>query len=363
MKPRIHLYIILTLLLSACGRPYEETVVQSKDISELIFASGILEPDNRYNLTAQTDGILIELKIEEGTQVSKGQLLGKIDNNQNIINAASASDLYQVIRQNALPESASLKQIESNILAARKKLEHDLLQAERYQRLIKNNSVSQLEYDSKKLSVDSSEASLQALLEQYDNQKQLNLQQEILQRSSRDVSKVIQDRNHLKAVHSGKVYQLKKQLGDYVRKGEIIATIGNPNVIYARLNIDESNIAKIQNGQVAIVRLNVDKDRTYESEIREILPAFDDSSQSFIVKAFFTEKLDFKISGTQLEANIIIGEKLNATVIPRSYFGYGNKVLLKNGEHVFVKTGIISNEWVEILQGLEQGETIARQKL
>ena len=79
------------------------------------------------------------------------------------------------------------------------------------------------------------------------------------------------------------------------------------------------------------------------------------------MKAFFTEPIDFDISGTQLEANIFVSEKKNALVIPRSYLGYGNKVLDTDKKQIDVKTGIVSSDYVEILQGLKEGETVLKE--
>ena len=57
MKNSLLLLLTLSTLVS-CGTKEEgKPVVQ--DIKELVFASGELEWDNSYNLTAQTDGILI----------------------------------------------------------------------------------------------------------------------------------------------------------------------------------------------------------------------------------------------------------------------------------------------------------------
>ena len=40
-------------------------------------------------------------------------------------------------------------------------------------------------------------------------------------------------------------------------------------------------------------------------------------------------------------------------LIPREYVGYGNKVNIKGkDEHVIIKTGIISSDYVEVLGGL-----------
>ena len=47
------------LLLFSCGKSAKDEVrPTTQDIDELVFASGELEWDDAYNLTAQTDGVL-----------------------------------------------------------------------------------------------------------------------------------------------------------------------------------------------------------------------------------------------------------------------------------------------------------------
>jgi hypothetical protein len=83
---------------------------------------------------------------------------------------------------------------------------------------------------------------------------------------------------------------------------------------------------------------------------------FDEPSQSFIVKVQFVEKPDFTVNGTQLEANILIGEKKNTLLIPRNYVSFGNKVQLKRCKRFknVIETGIVSTEYVEVLNGLTE---------
>ena len=91
------------------------------------------------------------------------------------------------------------------------------------------------------------------------------------------------------------------------------------------------------------------------------LVAFDEQTQSFFVEASFTDSLFFKISGTQLEANIETGQRKQVLVVPRNYLTYGDIVRVKREEgevKQVVKTGFVSSEWVEILEGLKEGEAI-----
>lgn len=347
------------LILSSCGSKVAETQVCRKDITDLVFAPGMLEADDQYNLTAQTDGYLVKMNFSEGTLVKKGQLLAVIDNDQNVINAQSANRLHGIARENTLPSAPALLQIKANIQGAAEKLKLDQQQAERYQRLYEKNSVSKTEYENARLTLISSQATLGALQEQYQSQEVSALQQEVTQRNASDVNQVISQQNQLKALFAGKVFVKQKRLGDYVRKGDVIATIGNPALIYARLNVDETNMSRLKIGQEILVKLNTNKSKIYKAVLRQILPAFEETSRSFLVKAYFNENPELDIIGTQLEANIVTQTKKNAMVIPALFFGHGNKVTLKEGKKsISVRPGIISTDWVEILSGLKENQTI-----
>ena len=54
-----------------------------KDIIETVFASGTLEPEGKYNLTAQSDGYLVAVKFKEGDMVKTNDVLAVVDNQPN----------------------------------------------------------------------------------------------------------------------------------------------------------------------------------------------------------------------------------------------------------------------------------------
>jgi multidrug efflux pump subunit AcrA (membrane-fusion protein) len=357
------LLFISIVLLGSCGKKTTETKPERKDITETVFASGVLVPDNQYNLTSLSDGYIIEMKFKEGDIVSTNQLLAIVDNEQSSINARSSNELLEIAYSNANPSAPALKQVKINIELATQKLSQDEKQAERYKRLFETNSVSKLEYENAVLNLENSRTSLLALQENYKLLQQQADQQIIIQKSQKDANHVSKNFNEIKAVVGGKVYEMKKELGDYVRKGDIIAVIGSPEKLYALLSVDESNISKIKLQQPAIIQLNTQLQKNYNGVVTEIYPAFDQQSQSFYCKVEFEDALDFNISGTQLQGNIIIGNKKNVLVIPRSYLGYGNKVKVKNSDPITVETGFISNDWVEIIKGLDENSIIVTDKI
>ncbi|MDY0077015.1 MAG: HlyD family efflux transporter periplasmic adaptor subunit [Bacteroidales bacterium] len=363
---KLNSYFILAItamaLLNSCGKKYTETKPEYRDITETVFASGILVPENQYNLTAQSDGYLISLNFDEGDIVETGELLAEIDNETYDINLQGANQLLDIAISNLSPSAPALKQIEANLLIAERKMKQDEIQVERYEFLYNTNSVSKLEYENVLLAYETSKANHKALQENYKLQEQQAEQQLINQETQSGINKVLQGNNELRAVIGGKVYNKFKELGDYVRRGEIIAVIGSPENLYAKLSIDESSISNVRVNQQVIIQLNTNKRKNYKGTISEVYPSFDIQTQSFSCKAIFTDSLDFLMSGTQVQANIIIKDKDNVLVIPRKYLDFGNTVLVKSEGAVKVETGFISNEWVEILNGINENSIVLAEK-
>ncbi|MDP1801781.1 MAG: HlyD family efflux transporter periplasmic adaptor subunit [Bacteroidota bacterium] len=361
MKKLIAIAVVV-IILSSCGKKTNDVSPQYKDITEMVFASGVLEPNDKYNLTAQSEGYLVKLNFTESSIVKTGDVLAVVDNQQSVYSDRSATELLNISQINVSNNAPALKQAEANIALANEKVKQDEIQVARYKKLLETNSVSKLEYENIALALENSKTNLLNLQQVYKLQKQQADQQLISQESQKNINSFFSSNNNIKAVVGGKVYKKLKETGDYVRKGDVIAVIGNATELYARLNIDESNISKIKEGQKAIIKLNSTKEINYEGVVSEILPAFEESSQSFICKVKFTKEPALKISGTQLQANIIIGTKVKAFVIPRGYLDFGNKVQLKgSSEPVEVKTGFISSEWVEVTDGLKESDVLVSQ--
>ncbi|MEM7509536.1 MAG: HlyD family efflux transporter periplasmic adaptor subunit [Bacteroidota bacterium] len=127
--------------------------------------------------------------------------------------------------------------------------------------------------------------------------------------------------------------------------------------------IDEQSISKIEVGQEALIELNTEKGRTYRAKVDEILPTFDESSQSFTAKLAFSEPIAFTILNTQLQANIIIETVDDALLIPRRFLGYGDEVMLKGEqEPSVIETKIVSSKWVQVTSGLNETDVILTRK-
>lgn len=346
--------IIGVALLFSCKNK-EEIQPINQDIKELVFASGQLEWDDSYNLTAQTDGVLQQANFEVGNIVTKGKTIGTIDNEINAINAEIAQEQIVISNQNISSTSPALLQLEQSIQFAESKYLQDKKQAERYERLNQQNIGSKVEYENAQLNAKNSLSNLNSLKKQYKVILQQAKQQQIATKGQLKNNQILKKYNSILVTESGTVIKKFKTNGDYVKKGEVIATIANQQKVEGVLNVDENSIDKVKIGQNVFVRLNTSKSIIFKGKISEILSAFDTQSQSFICKITFDKPFANSLFGTQLEANILVGEKKNALLIPRKYVGFGNKVNVKGkDENVIITTGIISTDYVEVLSGIDK---------
>lgn len=357
MKNSLFLLLTLSTLVS-CGTKEEgKPVVQ--DIKELVFASGELEWDNSYNLTAQTDGILVNATFDVGNKVTENQIIASIDNKTNENNTASAKDLVVISKENLTDNAPALQQLQQNIKFAESKYQQDKTQAERYKRLYNSQSIAKVEYENMQLAAENSLSQLNALKKQYQQVLQQSKQNYINSENQLKNNQVVLGYNKLVVPQKGTIIKKLKFSGDYVKKGDVIAVIADENKVEGVLNVDENSIGKVKIGQTVFVQLNTNKNEVYNAKVSEILAAFDEQTQSFICKVIFDKPLNTSLYGTQLEANILVGEKKNALLIPRNFLGFGNKVMVKGkDEAIIVKTGIVSTEYVEILDGITKEDVL-----
>lgn len=352
-------YACWVLLLAGCMPQAEETTPIRQDVVETVFASGVLEADGTYSLSAQSDGYLSEVNFQENDIVSPGDILAVVENRQNELNRESAEALYQLAQNNAQPNSPALMQAKNSVEIAYSQMQLDSTQWVRYQKLMAANSIAKNEYEQIKVRYEKSKKDWENAQENYEQTKRQAKEQLIVNRSQKEINQVLSGFNQIRAVKGGKVYQKFKQAGDFVRKGDVIATVGDAHFLYAKVRVDEGNIQRVRVGQKAIVQLNTHLSQKLHGKVAEILPAFDANTQSFTCKIFFEDSLQFPVIQTQLQANIVIGETKNALLIPRRLLQPGGKVLLKdNPIPVLVETRSVSAEWVEVTNGLDENSVI-----
>jgi multidrug efflux pump subunit AcrA (membrane-fusion protein) len=349
--------IFCLLAFTACKKP-ATTQPQFRNIVDAVFASGNTEAKSQYRITAYADGYLQASYVSEDDSVHKGELLFRIANDVQRTQVENAAANYQYALRNASDKGPQIQQLQAQIAQARQKKTTDSLNYTRYQRLLPSHAVAQVDYDNARLTSEASASNLTVLeknLEDLRTNLSLNTEntraQYRIQQQNNDYYQLLSDAN-------GRILNVYKKNGDLVRKGDVIADLGTGRLL-AKLEIAEEDIRRVILGQTVLISLNTDKDRLYHATVTKIYPSFDANQQAFVAEASFDEMPPALRNGTQLQANIILGEKPHALVIPSACLLPGDSVILAaDGGHKPVVTGIRTLEWVEILNGLDSNQHI-----
>ncbi len=355
--------LALIIFGASCKPKFDEATPKTGPVTEAVFASGKIEPKDAYILTAMFDGYILKSFVTENDIVKDGQELFRLDNRQQNTQVNIAKTNVDFARINASATSPALLQLKAQINAAKIKMETDSVTLTRYQRLATTNSVSKQDLDMANLNYRSSVSNYQAAMENYKASANKVSQDFSNSQSQLQNAQAGNQYYNLQAIGSGKIYQIFKKQGDLVRKGDQVAQLGNPDSTVINMDIDEGSISKIVIGQQVLVELNTQKNKTYEARVSKIYPHFNESSQSYKVEARFVTDPQGLISGTQLQANIITNKKDNALLIPHKFVMGGNKVLVqkdKKNDTVAITTGIVSDDWIEVLTGLNATDKIVK---
>ena len=362
---KITAVVFAVIFAASCKPKYDKISPQTAPITEAVFASGSIEPKDAYTLTSMSDGFMVKSYVTENDLVRDNELLFSLDNRQQNTQVKIAQTNLQYAAISANTGSPQLLQIKAQIDAASIKKTTDSVTLNRYEKLYTTRSVSRQDLDNARLNYESSTSNYEAAIENYkatENKVKQDLTNTKAQLQNVEAGNQFYD---LRAIGSSKVYQIFKKQGDLVRKGDQVAQLGNPDSIVINLDIDVGSIGKIQLAQQVLVELNTQKNKTYEARISKIYPHFNETSQSYKVEARFNSEVAGLISGTQLQANIITNRKDKALLIPHVYMLPGNKVVLqkdKRNDTVTIKTGIVSDDWVEVLGGVTANDILLREK-
>ena len=102
-----------------------------------------------------------------------------------------------------------------------------------------------------------------------------------------------------------------------------------------------------------------DHNNIYKGAITKIHPIFDEILQSYIVDANIDSSADPLPLGSKVQVNILIKEAKAALVIPTDYLLNGDSVSLsKYHQKVAVKTGIKTQDYIQILSGIDENSSI-----
>ena len=134
--------------------------------------------------------------------------------------------------------------------------------------------------------------------------------------------------------------------------------------VEASIEVEESRISQIFDGQSASLQINAYPGQEFPARVTSVAPVADKDTRTFSVKVTPTDPEGQLRSGMYANTRLLIDEKENTLLVPRDAVTTINDqptVYVIDGDRVEqrqVELGLTNDGQVEILAGLEAGETV-----
>jgi RND family efflux transporter MFP subunit len=165
---------------------------------------------------------------------------------------------------------------------------------------------------------------------------------------------------------NGVVTMLNFQMGEVVRPGVPVAVVSNLTTLEAEVNLDETDVSRIQVGMTVLVSVDAFPGQSLSGQVTEI--ALSANVQSGVVLYPVTVHLDPTDlplrPGMTVNVTFPIEERTDTLTVPfravetEGGQAYVTRVTVSRSESVAVTLGLITDTQVEILSGLEEGDVV-----
>ncbi len=353
---KIFFFFIFSSFFIACKSKVEKVKAMQQNITESVYASGIIKAENQYQVYSNVNGIIQQFMVTEGDLVKVGTPLIAIQNETSKLNSDNAKLAAKYNDFDA--NQSKLNELKTSIDFAKNKFLTDSSLFVRQQNLWNQQVGSQVDLELKELSFQSSKSNLQAVLIRYsDLKRQLNFASQQSKKNLMIAEKQLGD-FIIKSEIEGKVYSRLKEKGEMVNVQTPLAIVGSANKFKIELEIDEFDIVKIKTGQLILVSLDSYKDEVFEAMVNKINPLMNERTKTFMVEAIFTKQPPSLFPNLTVEANIVITTKKNVLTLPRNVVSDDSFVTKVDGEKVAVKTGLKDYNKIEILSGISANDEL-----
>jgi HlyD family secretion protein len=330
--------------------PAQTAIAHVRETDQWYEAVGTVRPKTETRIEARVTGQVLDVQVSPGDQVSKGTLLVALDSRQ------MTSRLEQA-KQALKTAEAGREQARHALEAARADFKQARANFDRVNTYFESQAATAQDLEQAESTFRQAEAGVKRVEEALAAATSGILQA----RAVVNESAISIEYTRIVAPEDGVVLKRFVEPGDLALPGKPLVALRTSGVLRMEAHVREGLITRVKPGTSLEVEIDT-LDLLVAASVEEIVPYADPNSRTFLVKAAMPS-LDGLYPGMFGKLRIPVGRQRIVTV-PESavrHVGQLELVRVKAGDGWqtrYVKTGMRMGETVEILSGLDGGETI-----
>ncbi len=377
------LIVLVCLFFASCQKEQKAAVakkesgpvkVRSAEARERVIkrnveSVGTLFAFDETIISAEIDGKVEEVKADLGDNVTKGQILVKIsDEEQRYLLAQNEAQLRSSLERLGLTKDTDrVQDVRStpDVRRAQADLEEAEQRFKRTRELRDQGIGAQADLDQAQTRFNSAKANYDATVNQTRN---------LIQEVERFKAVVDLQRKKLRdtnvyAPFAASVKERQVTVGQFVRANTPLFTLVKTDPLRLRIDVPERFAPFIKAGLVAAIEVEAFEGQKFSGKIWRVSPTVDQAKRTFVAEALLDNPGSKLKPGSYARARIPTDKSESAVLLPARAVQYvlgSNKVyVIKEGtiDAREVKLGERFETEVEILEGVQAGETVAMSNL
>ena len=345
---RFILLLVLVVAMSGCGKkapaaeeylpPVETATAAVSDLSHFLNTTGEVIASEEAAIAPKVTGRVSSVNVSVGDKVSKGQVLLSLE----------ASEPRNAVSQS----EAAVGIARVNVLKARQAVADAEKSHERVNTLYQAQAVSKAQWEESESALNSARYGLQ-------------LAEEQLRQSEAALASARENQGNYSVTSpiSGYVAAVNLHSGEIASPQMTAVTVVNMDRVKVKVNVSENAITFVKTGAEVPVSIDV-LEKTVSGAVVSVGPQSDPSTRAFPVEIVLDNKQGEIRPGMVASLKLPVGTSKGAVSLP------ADAVIERDGiYYVFVledntarekqvTTGIITDQLVEIKEGVTEGQTV-----
>jgi HlyD family secretion protein len=233
-------------------------------ITEIVTASGKVYPEIEVKISPDVSGEIVELTVQEGDSVQKGQLLARV-----------YADILATQRDQAAAgvnqQQAQVQNSTASLESFKARMEQSEKQFKRQKQLFDEKVISRLEFEQAEGAYLTAKADYAAATQSIrSGQAGVQSAQASLQRANKDLGRtsVVAPMNGVVSLLN--VKKGERVVGNSMMAGTEMMRVADMRVIEVRVDVGENDIPKVKIGDTAIVEVDAYNKRKFKGIVTQI---------------------------------------------------------------------------------------------
>ncbi len=293
--------------------PVKVAIVDEGTMTSSLIFDSVLETESSVEIFAESSGVILEVQVEEGDHVKTGQILARLESEEQQVDADESKARY----------------------------EHEKVNLQRTSDLYERKLINQQDYETAKFDLE-----------------QMRLRYER--------SRIQLENTVVRSTVDGVVTERIAQVGRRVASNRQLFSIINLDELFANVNIPGQHLLKVKQGLPAVIDSELIEGIRYDAYVKLVSPIIDSGSGTF--KAKVAVKKDNNgmpiYPGMFVNVRVIVDTSENSILVPKEAIvhegdlKYIYKVQNGKAKKLLLQEGYSNVEFVQATSGVEKGDSI-----